>query len=54
MSQIASLTNNLADAEEFWRTSFEFMEKWEGYTFEENSTHAKLAYQLTDSWGTGS
>ena len=51
MGKIASLTKNDRDAKEFMKTSQEYMEKWEKYAFEENSTHAKLAYQLNSSWG---
>lgn len=51
MGEIASLTGNSKDAKEFIKTSQEYMMKWEKYTFDEGSTHAKLAYQLNDSWG---
>lgn len=51
MGEIASLTGNSNDAKDFIKTSQEYMSKWEKYTFDENSTHAKLAYQLNDSWG---
>lgn len=51
MGEIASLTGNSNDAMDFIKTSQEYMSKWEKYTFDENSTHAKLAYQLNDSWG---
>jgi hypothetical protein len=51
MGQIASLTKNDQDAKEFMKTSEEYMQKWEKYTFEEDSTHAKLAYQMNNSWG---
>ena len=51
MGEIASLTKNDKDAKEFMKTSEDYMQKWEKYTFEENSTHAKLAYQMNSSWG---
>jgi hypothetical protein len=51
MGEIASLTKNKVDAKDFRKTSEEYMEKWEKYTFDKNATHAKLAYQLNDSWG---
>lgn len=51
MGEIASLIKNDKDAKEFMKTSQEYMKKWEMYTFEENSTHAKLAYQMNSSWG---
>jgi Domain of unknown function (DUF1793) len=51
MGKIAELTGNTKDAEEFNDTSYKYMNAWEGYAFEHNSTHAKLAYQLNDSWG---
>lgn len=51
MGEIASVTGNTKDAKEFIKTSKEYMTKWEKYTFDEDSTHAKLAYQLSDSWG---
>jgi Domain of unknown function (DUF1793) len=51
MGEIAAVTGNAKDAKEFIKTSQEYMNKWEKYTFHENSTHAKLAYQLDDSWG---
>jgi Domain of unknown function (DUF1793) len=51
MGEIASLTENDKDAKEFIKTSQEYIAKWEEYTFEENSAHAKLAYQLNNSWG---
>jgi hypothetical protein len=51
MGEIASLTKNDKDAKEFIKTSEDYMQKWEKYTFEENSTHAKLAYQMNSSWG---
>ena len=54
MGKIAELTENKKDAEEFNDTSYEYMNAWEGYAFEQNSTHAKLAYQLNDSWGPSS
>ena len=51
MGEIASLTKNDKDAKEFLKTSQEYIKKWENYTFEDNSTHAKLAYQMNSSWG---
>lgn len=51
MGEISSLTGNSKDAKEFIKTSQDYMETWEKYTFDKNSTHAKLAYQLNDSWG---
>lgn len=51
MGEIASLTKNNKDAKEFMKTSQEYIKKWENYTFEDNSTHAKLAYQMNSSWG---
>ena len=51
MGEIASLTGNKDDAKKFIKTSQHYMTKWEKYTFDKNSTHAKLAYQLNSSWG---
>ena len=51
MGEIASLTGNSGDAMDFIRTSQDYITKWEKYAFEKNSTHAKLAYQLNESWG---
>lgn len=51
MGEIASLTENDKDAMEFIKISQQYMAKWEEYTFEEDSAHAKLAYQLNNSWG---
>src|SRR5271154_3653960 len=51
MGEIASLTKNDKDAKEFMKTSEEYMQKWEKYAFDEDSTHAKLAYQMNNSWG---
>lgn len=51
MGEIASLTGNSNDAKDFIKTSREYMNKWEKYTFGQDSTHARLAYQLSDSWG---
>jgi len=51
MGEIARLTKNKEDANEFKDTSEKYMNTWEKYTFEKNGTHAKLAYQLGDSWG---
>jgi hypothetical protein len=51
MGEIASLTGNSNDAKGFIKTSQEYITKWEKYTFNKDSTHAKLAYQLNDSWG---
>ena len=51
MGEIASLTGNSNDAKDFMKTSQDYMIQWEKYTFDKNSNHAKLAYQLTDSWG---
>src|ERR1700737_1276861 len=51
MGEIASVTKNKDDAKSFITTSEEYMRKWEKYAFDKNATHAKLAYQLNDSWG---
>jgi hypothetical protein len=51
MGEIASLTENDKDAKEFLKTSQEYMAKWEEFSFDESSAHAKLAYQLNNSWG---
>ena len=51
MGEIASLTGNSNDAKGFIKISQEYITKWEKYTFDKNSMHAKLAYQLNDSWG---
>lgn len=51
MGEIAHLTKHKGDAKNFTKTSEEYMKKWEKYTFDRNGTHAKLAYQLNDSWG---
>lgn len=51
MSDVAELTGHYKDAREFLDISENYMSKWETYAFEENATHAKLAYQLPDSWG---
>lgn len=51
MGDIAALTGNSKDSKEFLNISEKYMSKWEKYAFEENATHAKLAYQLPDSWG---
>jgi hypothetical protein len=51
MGEIASLTGNSNDAKDFIKTSREYMNKWEKYTFGQDSSHARLAYQLSDSWG---
>jgi len=51
MGEIASLTGNSNDAKDFIKTSQDYMTKWEKYAFDKNSSHAKLAYQLPDSWG---
>jgi Domain of unknown function (DUF1793) len=51
MAEIATLINKDADAKHFMKTSRDYMDKWEQYAFEDNSTHAKLAYQLENSWG---
>ena len=51
MADIATVTDHPRDAEEFLNVSEKYMSKWEKYAFEENGTHAKLAYQLPDTWG---
>jgi hypothetical protein len=51
MGEIAHLTNHNDDAKNFTKISENYMEKWEKYTFDKNASHAKLAYQLNDSWG---
>lgn len=51
MSEIASITDNDNDARDFMKTSHEYMQRWEQFSFDVNSTHAKLAYQLNNSWG---
>lgn len=51
MGDIAELTHNYKDAKEFHDTSYKYMSQWEKYAFEKNATHAKLAYQLPNSWG---
>jgi hypothetical protein len=54
MGEIATLTENKNDAKYFTKTSEEYMHKWQNYTFDKNGTHAKLAYQLNESWGLSS
>jgi len=51
MGDVAELTHNYKDAKYFLDTSYSYMSKWEQYAFEKNATHAKLAYQLPNSWG---
>jgi Domain of unknown function (DUF1793)/Domain of unknown function (DUF4965) len=51
MGEIAHLTKNKKDAKKFKDTSEKYMKAWERYTFDKNGTHAKLAYQLSHSWG---
>ena len=51
MGEIASLTNNSKDADGFIKRSQDYIQKWEKYSYDENATHAKLAYQLNNSWG---
>lgn len=51
MGEIARITKHKGDAKNFTMASKEYMRKWEKYTFDQNGTHAKLAYQLNDSWG---
>jgi hypothetical protein len=51
MGEIARLTKNKEDAKKFKDTSEKYMKAWQNYTFDRNGTHAKLAYQLKDSWG---
>ena len=51
MGEIAYLTKNKKDAKDFKDTSKKYMKAWEKYAFEKNATHAKLAYQLSESWG---
>jgi hypothetical protein len=51
MGEVAHLTKHKEDAKNFTKTSEEYMRKWEKYTFDKNGTHAKLAYQLNNSWG---
>jgi Domain of unknown function (DUF1793) len=51
MGDIAELTHNYKDAKQFLDISYKYMSQWETYAFEKNATHAKLAYQLPDSWG---
>jgi hypothetical protein len=51
MGEIAHLTKHDGDAKIFTKISEKYLEKWEKYAFDKNATHAKLAYQLNDSWG---
>jgi hypothetical protein len=51
MGEIAHLTKHRDDAKKFTKLSENYMEKWEKYAFGKNASHAKLAYQLNDSWG---
>jgi hypothetical protein len=51
MGDIADLTGNKNDAKAFIKTSEDYIKMWEKYTFDKNATHARLAYQLNDSWG---
>jgi hypothetical protein len=51
MGDIAALTGHDKDSREFLDIGVNYMKNWEKYAFEENATHAKLAYQLPNSWG---
>jgi Domain of unknown function (DUF4965)/Domain of unknown function (DUF1793) len=51
MSEIARLTANKFDAKTYLDISTDYIEKWEGFAFDANTMHAKLAYQLDESWG---
>jgi hypothetical protein len=51
MGEIAHITKHKDDAKNFTKISENYMEKWEKYAFNKNASHAKLAYQLNDSWG---